>query len=641
MRRWLTMQVDSKGRGLRTWQLTYAVDRAELAEGWSKFWGGETSRGRALTWGAVEREGTLRLRESHSWDRKWHTVWCVVRGTLALFYTSKSDAAGAYAVAQRQGPLLGGAKFGSLDLSHLAVKPAAGGKGDLEVICGGWEIRLQAAGWNEARAWSKALSSCAGGAHASGRRQREQERERAAAAAGGGAVVELYVPASQPHTSLGLSLGRIFSQSLGLEYLTVAEIRSDTAAACCRNHNGVALTVGMVLHSIDEEIVTGTKLTEAASPTFLRSQSSLVGSSSSSVLAVNSGGSTFGSSFGGGDRSSEGANTTAALHPHGSTISDGELNSILERRPLQLTFVANPTQQLLRPLTMEERSLAEVEDAPGAVEDRLVAALSHTQQQKLREHTGGKVDSNLESARALSQAMATIDLDGNGILSREEIKAWLTAQGIQPATDRYVDALLALYGSNGDGGIDVRELEKLRKDRALILPVTSASNTATPERRLAALDPDSGFRLSRGENGNSYHKSYANSVTNSSSEWDSISSYTAASALSVRQSRADTGSSPTDGKPLQRAMSRAGPRVWAAMGREEQKRAVELELQQDELVQLVSSTCRCDALAKLRLFLLTVYVCNLTGGTAIATILSCRCHVDTTTTPGSVGAIGH
>jgi len=158
---------------------------------------------------------------------------------------------------------------------------------------------------------------------------------------------------------------------------------------------------------------------------------------------------------------------------------------------------------------------------------------------------------------------------------------------------------------------------------------------------LAALDPDSGFRLSRGENGNSYHKSYANSVTNSSSEWDSISSYTAASALSVRQSRADTGSSPTDGKPLQRAMSRAGPRVWAAMGREEQKRAVELELQQDELVQLVSSTCRCDALAKLWLFLLTVYVCNLTGGTAIATILSCRCHVDTTTTPGSVGAIGH
>ena len=354
-------QVDSKGWGLRTWQLTYTVKRAELADGWSKFWGGETSRGCALSWGTVDREGLLRLRESHSWDRKWHNIWCVVRGSLALFYDSKVEALGCDSAATRSGPLKSGAKFGALDLNHLTVKPAVGGKADLEVVCGGWEIRLQAETWVEARAWSKALGSCGGNLHGTSRRRRGQ-----AAPSENGAVVDLYLPETQPHSRLGLSLRRVFSQSLGLEYLEVADIRPGTAAACCRNHNHIALAVGMVLHSIDEEIVTGTKLTEAASPTFLRSQHLLVGSTSSVV---------------GGRMQATGAeSTTAALHPHGSTISDSELSALLERRPLQLSFVANPTQQLLRPLSMEERSLADVEDAPGAVEDRLVAAFTHTQQ---------------------------------------------------------------------------------------------------------------------------------------------------------------------------------------------------------------------------------------------------------------------
>ena len=129
-------QVDStSGRSQQlVWQLTYAVDEAQLAEGWSKFWAGQSTQGR-VDWGEVVKAGRIGLRDGGSWDqKKFKEMWAVVRGNLLLFYADEHEAGrAATAAAESQGGALGSAPGMAVQLCHLEVSFVGGGAGGTQV----------------------------------------------------------------------------------------------------------------------------------------------------------------------------------------------------------------------------------------------------------------------------------------------------------------------------------------------------------------------------------------------------------------------------------------------------------------------------------------------------------------------------
>jgi hypothetical protein len=199
-------QVDSTGPGglrdgLRSWQLTYRVERAEEAEGWALFWAGLTHEGRVLGepgrgeggWGVVRREGTLGLRDGSALGRSFSPRWAVVRGSLLLFYADRAEADAAAAalldvdgggaaegehVRLRNGAAAGwGQGAGGLDaavhLEHAVARAASGQEGvglsplsgwtEFELIVGGRSLTLQAADHTSAREWCQLCEDMGGG----------------------------------------------------------------------------------------------------------------------------------------------------------------------------------------------------------------------------------------------------------------------------------------------------------------------------------------------------------------------------------------------------------------------------------------------------------------------------------------------
>lgn len=276
-------EIDSRGSvATLRWQLTFAVETAEAAEGWSQYWSevsdglsGASTRHRAqrsieqrlANAEPVRLEGTLGLRLAKA--RKYMPRWCVIRGPLMQFYTSEAEARQTEAegrILTRHAATHGGkgadAQEATVHLEHAIVSTVAGKPGaiwcEFEIISGGKSWTLQAATEAEATTWTKTLQSLAVVGDSNG-----SSREGPAVTLGAGvgptpahsaAIVAgtehdvVTVRGEVGQQQLGVSFARCHSASLGTEYFTVQRIRGpDTVGSAAEPQ----LKLGMILQSIN------------------------------------------------------------------------------------------------------------------------------------------------------------------------------------------------------------------------------------------------------------------------------------------------------------------------------------------------------------------------------------------------------
>ena len=229
-------EVDSRGDD--AWQLTFAVEAAEAAEGWSQYWSwasdGFAGTGRVGSAEPARMEGALGMRSLKA--RNFEQRWAVVRGSLLQFWKDEAAARQAGALLAGRGVGVGGGKGAAraleatVHLEHAVVSPSpSGSASEFEIVCGGKEWRLQAESEAAAEEWMNVCSRAAGGA------QEEEE--------GGGLVT---VRAERGQAQLGISFAQCFSQ--GMEYFSVQRIRGPNTVGAAAEP---ALKTGMVLHSIN------------------------------------------------------------------------------------------------------------------------------------------------------------------------------------------------------------------------------------------------------------------------------------------------------------------------------------------------------------------------------------------------------